>query len=150
MQKLTIAAAALTLTLAGCGTSADRTNYAYGQRDQSALANLQEARAILEDRDDSRAAARDESDAVTAIDKAIGQIRTEAPEVNRGAMPPAASHYNHADGLRRSEELLDAADHDLRVESTPRGWRIDAIRYIEDARHFVSLAIDDRRDRDRY
>ena len=144
MPKLTLAVAALALTVAGCGTPHDRSDHVL---DQNALSDLHQARAILEHRDDSREAMRDESAAISSIDRAMAEIRRVTPDTQTTTADIA---YDQRGGLHRSMELLDSAEHDLRTAnregSSSSGWRAEALRYVEDARSEVGHAIDDRRD----
>ena len=145
MSKFSLTATAvLALTLAGCGGPAYRNADAYDQR---ALSELHEARINLDRRDDGREATRDENDAITAIDHAIVEIRHVVPEERHGYddYPPTSGRYDRGGGLHHTLELLDSAQRDLNYESPARGWRIEAIHYIDDARRAVNRAIDDRR-----
>ncbi len=111
-----------------------------------ALSDLRYARALLETGPRWGRVARDDERAVGEIDRAIEELRHAAMDDGRNpnARPPIDEHWRPAERLRRAQEVLGRARHDLdREEDNPsaRGLRDRAWRHIDEAQRAVAHAM---------
>jgi hypothetical protein len=110
------------------------------------LSDLRYARALLESGPQWGHVARDDERAVAEIDRAIEEIRRAAYEdgKNPNAHPPVDAHWMPQERLRRAEDVLGKARHDLdHAEDNPaaRGLRDRAWQHIDEAQRAVAHAI---------
>lgn len=111
-----------------------------------ALSDLRYARALLEHGPQWGRVARDDERAVAEIDRAIQEVRRAAWEDGRNpnAHPPVDAHWLPDERLRRAQDLLSRARHDLdHEEDNPaaRGLRERAWMHIDEAQHAVAHAL---------
>ena len=111
-----------------------------------ALADLRYARALLASGPQWGPVARDDSRAVAEIDRAIQEVRHAAFDDGRNpnAHPPVDTHWLPPERLRRAQDLLNKARHDLdREEDNPqaRGLRDRAWAHIDEAQRAVAHAM---------
>lgn len=111
-----------------------------------ALSDLRYARALLESGPQWGRVARDDERAVGEIDRAIEEVKHAAWEdgKNPNAHPPVDAHWLPDERLRRAQDLLGKARHDLdREEDNPsaRGLRDRAWMHIDAAQHAVGHAL---------
>jgi hypothetical protein len=114
-----------------------------------ALSDLRLARAIL-DRPQEWNVMRDQQAAMESINHAIGEIKRASIDDRKelGDHPPIDARLDHRGRLRRVLELLDSADRDLHAEEdnfAAKNWRNEAIRHVNEARHAVGAAMEDKR-----
>ncbi|SRR5579884_1142557 len=111
-----------------------------------ALSDLRYARALLEAGPQWGRVARDDERAVAEIDRALQEIRRAAWEdgKNPNAHPPIDAHWLPPERLRRAQDVLSRARHDLdHEEDNPaaRGLRDRAWMHIDEAQRAVAHAM---------
>jgi hypothetical protein len=111
-----------------------------------ALSDLRYARALLESGPQWGRVARDDERAVAEIDRAIQEVRHAAWEdgKNPNVHPAVDAHWLPNERLRRAQDVLSKARHDLdREEDNPsaRGLRDRAWMHIDEAQRAVAHAM---------
>ena len=115
-----------------------------------ALSDLRYARALLEAGPQWGHVARDDERAVAEIDRAIQECRRATWEDGRNpnARPAVDAHWLPRERLRRAEDVLSKARHDLdHEEDNPgaRGLRDRAWFHIDEAQRAVAHAMSEWR-----
>ena len=111
-----------------------------------ALSDLRYARALLEAGPQWGRVARDDERAVGEIDRAIEEVRHAAWKdgENPNMHPPVDAHWLPAERLRRAQDVLSKARHDLDHEEdnpSARGLRDRAWMHIDEAQRAVGHAM---------
>lgn len=111
-----------------------------------ALSDLRYARALLEAGPQWGPVARDDARAVAEIDRAIQECRRAAWEDGRNpyAHPPIDAHWLPRERLRRAQDVLASARHDLdHEEDNPEARRLRdrAWFHIDEAQRAVAHAM---------
>lgn len=126
----------------GAGSQTPGRHPGYGH----ALSDLRYARALLESGPQWGRVAQDDQRAVSEIDRAIEEIRHAAWEdgKNPNAHPPVDAHWLPPERLRRAQDVLSKARHDLdHEEDNPaaRDLRNRAWMHIDEAQRAVAHAM---------
>ncbi|TWB23590.1 hypothetical protein FBZ89_102347 [Nitrospirillum amazonense] len=157
MKHVKVLGAALVLMAASACATAPHPAHAQPAHPAylHALSDLRMARALL-DRPAEYNVVRDQFAAIDHVNGAIGEIRHASYDDGRDPNwnPPIDTNINHRGRLTKALDLIATAEHDLRSEEDnpyAAGWRNAAFHHLEEARHAVEHAINDKRiDEDRY
>ena len=114
-----------------------------------ALSDLRYARALL-NRPEYWTVAVDQKEAISRIDRAIGEIKRASIDdhKNLNDHPAPDPSWNRVGYLHKSIELLESVERDLRFEEdnyASLGWRAAAQQHVHQALELTRRALNDKR-----